>query len=245
MLRSVNEIGEAELEAALERLQTSTFFDRSAAHLQLLRFLIATAESTPDLLRETYIATAFYNRDSTYDFRAESLVRVNLRRLRQRLEQYYAGPGLHDPVRITLPAGTYVPLITRGRPASLPRTEVQSPLPGNGSGPGTSPGGDGSKSAAHKHPAVFSMQSPASSAPRGTLQGTLTWAVTLLFFVCGGTFAFVLARSHAGGVPVAVTSRPEDFPLTMGRDLEFEPATSADGKQLAERPHGTRPGHGR
>ncbi|HLB37803.1 MAG TPA: hypothetical protein VJL31_14620, partial [Gemmatimonadales bacterium] len=53
-----------------------------------------------------------FGRPAEYDPRLDPIVRVEARRLRSRLAEYYAGPGANDPVVIELPKGTYLPAFT-------------------------------------------------------------------------------------------------------------------------------------
>jgi Tol biopolymer transport system component len=64
-----------------------------------------------DVLKETYIGTVFYSRPANYDPRLDSIVRVNMNRLRNRLEEYYSTEGSDDPDRIELPRGSYRPVV--------------------------------------------------------------------------------------------------------------------------------------
>ena len=48
-------------------------------------------------------------RDSSFDQRLDSIVRVQATHVRRKLREYYQGPGKDDTVTISLPAGTYVP----------------------------------------------------------------------------------------------------------------------------------------
>lgn len=50
-----------------------------------------------------------FQRSTGYDPRTDPIVRVEARRLRSRLEEYYAGAGKDEAVRIELPKGGYVP----------------------------------------------------------------------------------------------------------------------------------------
>lgn len=43
--------------------------------------------------------------------KVDAIVRVEARRLRAKLSDYYGGPGARDPIRIEIPTGSYVPLI--------------------------------------------------------------------------------------------------------------------------------------
>lgn len=55
------------------------------------------------------IAVDVFGRPTDFDPQADPIVRVQARRLRALLDQYYRGPGIDDPVRIDLPIGRYVP----------------------------------------------------------------------------------------------------------------------------------------
>ncbi len=50
-----------------------------------------------------------FDRDSAYDSRVDSIVRVEARRLRDKLTAYYSAEGRDNPVIIELPKGAYVP----------------------------------------------------------------------------------------------------------------------------------------
>jgi adenylate cyclase len=70
-----------------------------------------------------------FDRDERYDTRLDPIVRVEARRLRTRLLEYYSGPGQYEPIRLEYPKGQYVPIIRRsesapnvaGRSKSLPK----------------------------------------------------------------------------------------------------------------------------
>ncbi len=62
-------------------------------------------------LKETLIASNVYGRPVDYDPRIDSVVRVDASKLRQRLSQYYAIEGALDPLRISVPKGSYHPLV--------------------------------------------------------------------------------------------------------------------------------------
>ena len=84
---------------------------------RLKRFLSFAVErflaGDPDNLKEYVIALEVFDRKPDYNPKIDAVVRVEARRLRSRLEQYYATEGMHDPIRIQFPRGTYVPLIIR------------------------------------------------------------------------------------------------------------------------------------
>ena len=60
-------------------------------------------------IQEYAIGLDVYDRGDGFDPRSDSIVRVEARRLRDRLADYYAGPGRRQPLRIALPSRGYVP----------------------------------------------------------------------------------------------------------------------------------------
>lgn len=111
----------AQTNAACVRLEQSQTCARSATLLQLLRFLIEHADSFGKGPKETYIGSVLYAREGTYNPRFDSIVRVNVKRLRARMEKYRQGEGKHDLQRIVIPVGSYrVVLETRVVEPSVP-----------------------------------------------------------------------------------------------------------------------------
>jgi len=75
-------------------------------------------------LKETMIAVVVFRRPvAHFDPKLDSIVRVEARRLRARLDAYYRGEGRDVPVRIELPVGSYVPLV-RQRPQEQPTSDT-------------------------------------------------------------------------------------------------------------------------
>ncbi|WP_421857508.1 tetratricopeptide repeat protein [Oricola sp.] len=62
-----------------------------------------------DRLKGFAIALDVFDRAEDFDASTASVVRVQAGRLRELLDTYYAGEGAHDPVRIDVPRGGYVP----------------------------------------------------------------------------------------------------------------------------------------
>ncbi len=63
--------------------------------------------------KEYTVGTEVFDRGAGYDPRVDPIVRVEARRLREKLEAYYAEPGAGDEVVIRLPKGSYVPVLER------------------------------------------------------------------------------------------------------------------------------------
>jgi Tol biopolymer transport system component len=95
--------------AQLERVLASEVFSRSQ---QLRRFLSFIVEQRltgqGHSLKESVLAHELYGKGTDFDGGADPVVRVDARRLRDKLREYYDGRS--DPVVITLPKGSYVPV---------------------------------------------------------------------------------------------------------------------------------------
>lgn len=77
-------------------------------------------------IKEYVIALEVYQRKPDYDPKADSLVRVEASRLRSRLDEYYGTGGARNPIRISLPKGSYVPEFEIHDPATV---AAPTPLP--------------------------------------------------------------------------------------------------------------------
>jgi hypothetical protein len=96
--------------AALEAVARSRAFTRADRQARLLRHVVERAASgRSDELKEYSIALEVFGRKE-YDPKVDSLVRVEALQLRKRLAEYYDTEGRHDPVRIEIPKGSYVPM---------------------------------------------------------------------------------------------------------------------------------------
>ena len=97
----------------LDELRRSEIFLRSGRLFALLEFLVTeTLGGRGDTLKELVIGHALYSRSGPYDPGIDSSVRVEARRLRRKLEEYYASDGRNAVVRISLPQGGYRPVFT-------------------------------------------------------------------------------------------------------------------------------------
>src|SRR5690242_5199551 len=68
-------------------------------------------EGRGDQLKEFVIGVEVFDKTEKYDPRMDPIVRVEARRLREKLKKYYETDGREDPVCIDFPTGTYAPLI--------------------------------------------------------------------------------------------------------------------------------------
>lgn len=76
----------------------------------MLRYVVErTLEGKTDELKEYALGVDVFGRGESFDPRVDTIVRVQARNLRSRLEQYYSSPeGRTDPVLIEIPKGRYV-----------------------------------------------------------------------------------------------------------------------------------------
>jgi len=104
----------------LDRILGSNLFRTAKRERDFLQFVIVlTLAGKADQVKETVIGIEVFRRPSSLDAE-DSIVRSTARRLRARLEKYYATEGQQDPVLICVPAGSYVPQFTwRECPAQL------------------------------------------------------------------------------------------------------------------------------
>ncbi|HEV2200800.1 MAG TPA: tetratricopeptide repeat protein [Bryobacteraceae bacterium] len=102
--------GHEEIRAQVRRIAASRFFARSR---RLCRFLHFSVEQTlagdASCVKEQLVGIEVFDRKPDYDPRVDPIVRVEARRLRSKLKQYYDAAGPSDAVRIEFPVGSYAP----------------------------------------------------------------------------------------------------------------------------------------
>jgi hypothetical protein len=101
----------AELEAnqtQVQRIIQSKAFRTSEVHRNLLHYLAEKSLSgTADSLKEYTVGLDVFAKPASYDPRQESVVRMHLARLRQKLAEYYRTEGVDDPVLVDVPKGGF------------------------------------------------------------------------------------------------------------------------------------------
>jgi TolB-like protein len=102
----------------VERIAASPGFVQAERLRRFLRFTVeARLRGEQDQLKEFLIGTEVFDRNGSYDPRLDAIVRVEARRLRVRLAEYYQGVGRQDPIRIEYPKGSYAPAFLAARAA--------------------------------------------------------------------------------------------------------------------------------
>ena len=100
-----------ELEAnqtQVQRIIQSKAFRTSEVHRNLLHYLAEKSLSgTADSLKEYTVGLDVFAKPASYDPRQESVVRMHVARLRQKLAEYYRTEGVDDPVIVDVPKGGF------------------------------------------------------------------------------------------------------------------------------------------
>jgi hypothetical protein len=199
------ELGREQKLAQLERVLQSRALQNSESLKAFLRFVVErTVEDEGAQLKEYTIATEVFGRNSDYDPRIDSVVRVQAGRLRTKLQEYYTTEGKGDPVVIDLPKGHYHPVFVGQRPEAGPGLSAAPPRASNGS-------------AANGHAAAAEPRAAPEAAPPAPARAKAP-AVTLLLaglVLILGVLALTLyssnreLRRQAAGVDPSLNA--EDF----------------------------------
>jgi hypothetical protein len=118
--------GASNLTEALDQLLASKTFSRSGQLKRLLAYLHeATLSTDPAVWSETSIGANAFGRRG-FNPKLDTIVRVEMRRLRQKLDEYYAGEGAESAVRLRFERNTYRPYV---EPNIRPTVELSLPVP--------------------------------------------------------------------------------------------------------------------
>jgi serine/threonine-protein kinase len=108
-------------------LASSTFADSR----NLSRFLRQVVEETingrGDRLKEYVVGAEILGKGESFDPKADPSVRIQARRLRVKLAEYYQTAGREDPVSIELPKGSYAPVFHQRNKPVRSRTPALRP----------------------------------------------------------------------------------------------------------------------
>ncbi len=89
---------------------SSSTFARSPRLASLLQYLCERSfRGDSKSLKEYNIAIDVFGRGTNFDQTSDAIVRVEVHRLRKKLEKYYAGEGIAEPLRIVIEPGRYTP----------------------------------------------------------------------------------------------------------------------------------------
>jgi tetratricopeptide (TPR) repeat protein/TolB-like protein len=107
----LNGVPAAEIRGQLDLILRSRAFIQSHRIRRFLQFVVEESLlGQPHRLKEYLIGLEVFDRREAFDPRVDSIVRVEARRLRYKLEEYYRTDGREDGIRIVLRKGSYVPI---------------------------------------------------------------------------------------------------------------------------------------
>ena len=107
----LNGVPAPEIRGQLDLILRSRAFIQSHRIRRFLQFVVEESLlGQPHRLKEYLIGLEVFDRREAFDPRVDSIVRVEARRLRYKLDEYYRTEGREDGVRIVLRKGSYVPI---------------------------------------------------------------------------------------------------------------------------------------
>ena len=197
------ELPESDVRAQLDRILASEVFSRSQHLRRFLSFIVdqRLAGQGPSL-KESVLAHELYGKGTDFDGGTDPVVRVDARRLRDKLREYYQGRS--DPVVISLPKGSYVPVFEASPASSIDAAPSMPPEP------------------QQQVPPAPQQAPPVSNVRRATI------AVTGLAVVAAGIVAALTWRA-----PTPVSTPAQLLPLASYPGVEGPPALSSDGSLVA------------
>ena len=120
----------------LETVLKSGIFDRSPSLAQILTYVCSKYfAGEADQIKEYNIGVDALGRSPDFDQKRDSIVRVQVHRLRERLAEYYDAEGIGHSPQIEIPQGQYIPrFVTHDHIAAIdgfesPLDEVTAPAP--------------------------------------------------------------------------------------------------------------------
>jgi hypothetical protein len=94
----------------VQRILQSVTFRNAVTLQQLLQYLISRAlDGNTESLKEYTIGVEAFGRPQDFDPKTDTIVRVQIHRLRQKLKEYYDATGHRDPILVEIPKGHYLP----------------------------------------------------------------------------------------------------------------------------------------
>lgn len=104
------EVEKAAIDEQVERLLQTPYFSHSRRFPIFLRYVVRhTLEGLADAVKERTLGIEIFGRSADYDTSSDPIVRVTAAEIRKRIAQYYQEPGHDLEIRVSLPAGSYVP----------------------------------------------------------------------------------------------------------------------------------------
>jgi Tol biopolymer transport system component len=229
--------------AQLEKILASETFSRSERLSRFLRFIVEeTLDGRAAGIKERVLALELYGRSTDFDAAMDPIVRVDARRLRDKLREYYA-QFPDAPVAIGLPRGGYIPSFETNPGASPPAAATKLEAAPTHV-PRTPPPGWVLPAIAVAGIALFaaavwwayvrgSRDVPPRLVPLTSLPGDERWPAlspegNFLAFTCS-------TASDLDAADICVKAVGSDVfrPVLRTPEAEYRPAWSPDGREIA------------
>jgi hypothetical protein len=99
----------------LHEILASPHFCNSKRYPALLEYIVThTLDGKSEMLKERTLGVEVFDRPPTYDTNADTVVRYTAGEVRKRLSLYYSEQARNPAIRISLPAGSYIPEFFQG-----------------------------------------------------------------------------------------------------------------------------------
>ena len=119
-----------EITHQLVRMLERPDFKASQQQMTLLKYVVnQTLAGKADRIKGYTVAVEALGRQDDFDQNIDPIVSVQANRLRRTLERYYETAGKHDPIRIDIPMGGFVPVFEKRDQAQPTDTTVDREHP--------------------------------------------------------------------------------------------------------------------
>ena len=203
-----------------EKLLLSEQLCKSETSRKLLTYLVERSLRN-DAPKESEIAFDVFGKGASFSGAEDSVVRVGARTLRQKLAEYYAGPGQHDELRLVIPKGGY-------RLTVVPPSSASAPGPAPGPMSASVP-----LSAAGPTPAAVQLADSGTPTaligappphPRRHFPRSVAWILVALLAV-SLTLNMHLLRTRPGAIDDPATSQVRASPIWADMLSSHRPLT--------------------
>ncbi len=110
---STPDIPATEIRSQLEKISAGPELENSPRLVELLNYIgEESVAGRADRIKGFTIGQAIYAADLDFEPESNSIVRVEMGRLRRRLAEYYLNSGRTDPIVVDIPKGSYAPKFT-------------------------------------------------------------------------------------------------------------------------------------
>jgi hypothetical protein len=130
IVQSKNSISDAR-RRLVERIADSSLFQKPSRLRDLFLYICDySLQGRNEELREQRIGEVVFGRGHDFRPNDDTIVRVEVRKLRQRLDEYFAADGKDEPILISIPKGAYIASFEARIPVAAPPELASDGRPG-------------------------------------------------------------------------------------------------------------------